>query len=491
MSTPTPPSRLTFYALLTAWANLLHQLSYPSWILGGEPLGWLLFLVSLAGAVRPSCFPVFVAVLVLRAAYTAAWIPMLRGHIFLEGVFTVGILLGLGFGLARLGKVRGFTREEEESLFESFAPFLRITCLVVYAAVTLSKLNVDFLDPEQSAAVQLLLWAARDHPFVPTSLFAREVSIWGTLAIEAGIPILLCFRRTRWLGLVTGLLFHALLGFLPLKIASFSLTMNLLLFAWLPAGSERVIHRRFCEFAARLRLSPTQLFLGASFVAGCTGMAYAARNGIGMQMAAVDLGLGMWWWQTAAMLAALIMIRHSEGRPATELLALRPRILWAYVGFLVLSPLSPYLGLKTRSALSMHCNLRTEQGHWNHLFLPEGMRVFGFQDDLVEVVDSDLPDFAHLRDEGMALPWFEFRRWCRLAEDDFFVEFRRRGGEPQRFEKAGGHGNLPELVQASPWLEWFLCFNPVGASHDYMPSLVRRVGPARNIVPKSKVPPVH
>ena len=32
-------------------------------------------------------------------------------------------------------------------------------------------------------------------------------------------------------------------------------------------------------------------------------------------------------------------------------------------------------------------------------------------------------------------------------------------------------------------LEWLLCFNPVGASHDYMPGFVSRVGPARNVVP--------
>ena len=237
-----------------------------------------------------------------------------------------------------------------------------------------------------------------------------------------------------------------------------------------------------------MRLRPQQLFLLASFIAGCTGMAYAARHGVGMQMNAVDLGLGMWWWQTAAMLVALLAIRGSEGRPARQLMTLRPRALWLYVGFLILSPLSPYIGLKTRSALSMHCNLRTEVGHWNHLFLPERMRVFTYQDDLVEVIDSDLPDFVHLKDEGMALPYFEFRRWCRLSESDFFVEFKRGGSPVQRFVKVGGEGSLPELMESAPLLEWFLCFNPVGAAHDYVPALVSRVGPARNIVPKSTLP---
>ncbi len=319
------PSRLTLFALLTAWANLLHQLSYPAWILGGEPLGWLLFIFSVWLALIPSLFPAFLGLLILRVAYTVDWIPMIRGHLFLEGVFSVGVVLCLALQLVRLRRIRNFSREQQESLFESFAPFLRITTLVVYAAVTLSKLNVDFIDPQNSAAVQLLLWTADEHPFIPVSAFSYQVAMWGTLIIEGGIPILLCFRRTRWLGLVIGLLFHALLGLMPLKIASFSLTMNLLLFCWIPEGSEKRIYSRFCRLAERLRLRPRQLFLLASFIAGCTGMAYAARNGFGMQMNAVDLGLGIWWWQTAAMFVAVLAIRGSEGRPARQLMILRPR----------------------------------------------------------------------------------------------------------------------------------------------------------------------
>jgi hypothetical protein len=37
-------------------------------------------------------------------------------------------------------------------------------------------------------------------------------------------------------------------------------------------------------------------------------------------------------------------------------------------------------------------------------------------------------------------------------------------------------------------LEWFLCFNPVGAAHDYIPALAKRTGPARNVVPSTPVP---
>ena len=112
-----PPSRLTLFTLLFAWANLLHQLSYPAWIKGLQPLGWLLFLVSIAAAIRPSCFRVFVALISLRILYSISWMPMLRGHLFLEGLFTLAILAGLILRLRRLGKFGPTTIQEEQSLF--------------------------------------------------------------------------------------------------------------------------------------------------------------------------------------------------------------------------------------------------------------------------------------------------------------------------------------------------------------------------------------
>ena len=136
----------------------------------------------------------------------------------------------------------------------------------------------------------------------------------------------------------------------------------------------------------------------------------------------------------------------------------------------------------------MHSSLRTEQGYWNHLFLPEQMRVFGYQDDLVEILESDLPDFEHLRVRGMPLPYFELRRWSRLATDDFYVEYRDSRGVSKRFEKQDARGSDPALMQNKWLLEWFLCFNPVGASHDYIPGLTKRTGPARNVVPTYVIP---
>lgn len=479
----SPPTRLTLLALLFAWENMLHQLSFPLWVVEVRVLGWSLFVVSAMLAVLPSSIGLFALLIALRVAYTVHWTPMIRGHLFFAGLVSLG--LGIALASSSFERLRrGFTAVEREEIFERMAPFLRWSALVIYAAVTLSKLNWDFIDPDKSAAAQFVVWTASEHPWVPTGPLARELAVWGTLAVEGGVPILLCFRRTRWLALLAALVFHTILGLTPLRIASFTLLMWLVLFPWIPRTAPRVWFSGFHRVIARTGLSPQVFLVTLGSIMLATGVTYAVlASGAQLNGYPVRIGLGIWWWQTAIAAWALFMIRGEPRERTGDLLRLRSPALWALLLFVVFNCLCPYLGLKSRSALAMHCNLRTEKGYWNHLFLPEGLRVFGFQDDLVEVVASDLPDFEYLRERDMPLPFFEFRRWARLAEADFFVDYRGASGELRRFDKVDGRGSDPALMEATPLLEKFLCFNPVGASHDYIPALVERTGPARNVVP--------
>lgn len=478
------PTRLTLLALLFAWENMLHQLSFPLWVVEVRPLGWSLFVVSAMLAVLPSSMVLFALLIALRVIYTIDWTPMIRGHLFFAGLVSLGVAIALVSSSFERRKLRGFTADEREELFDRMAPFLRWSSLVIYAAVTLSKLNWDFIDPDKSAAAQFVVWTASEHPWIPTGPVARELAVWGTLAVEGGVPILLCFRKTRWLALVAALVFHTILGLTPLRIASFTLLMWVVLFPWIPRTAPRVWFSGFHRIVARTGLSPQVFLVALGSVMFTTGATYAVlASGAQLNGYPVRIGLGIWWWQTAIAAWALFLIRRAPRERTSDLLRMRSPALWALTFFVIFNCLCPYLGLKSRSALAMHCNLRTEKGYWNHLFLPERMRVFGFQDDLVTIVESDLPDFEYLRERGMPLPFFEFRRWTRLAEPNFFVDYRDSSGELRRFEKVAGHGSDPALMEASPVLEKFLCFNPVGASHDYIPALVPRTGPARNVVP--------
>ncbi|HSH59473.1 MAG TPA: hypothetical protein VK988_07500, partial [Acidimicrobiales bacterium] len=80
---------------------------------------------------------------------------------------------------------------------------------------------------------------------------------------------------------------------------------------------------------------------------------------------------------------------------------------------LVANSVSPYLGLKTESSFTMFSNLYTEQGSWNHLFIPEAIRMFPYQDQLVRITDSDDRALEASSLEATQLVRFELERYIR------------------------------------------------------------------------------
>ena len=63
----------------------------------------------------------------------------------------------------------------------------------------------------------------------------------------------------------------------------------------------------------------------------------------------------------------------------------------------------------------MFSNLRTEGGQSNHVILPN-VALFKYQEDLVEVLESNDPQFEKLVDSGDLIPWFEVRRMASKSE---------------------------------------------------------------------------
>jgi hypothetical protein len=64
------------------------------------------------------------------------------------------------------------------------------------------------------------------------------------------------------------------------------------------------------------------------------------------------------------------------------------------VVLLVVNAASPYLGLKTRFSFTMFSNLQTEPGRWNHVIVPEAVRVFNLQQGLVRFDEISDPRLA-------------------------------------------------------------------------------------------------
>lgn len=388
---------------------ILHQL----WWYGFDARHPLVLVAAGWVLLRPASVPRVLALLAAAVAGVAVDMPDVGDHVLLIGVCGAGIL-----SYAVITSLAARRLPEPGALFERIAPFLRAAVIVLYAAVALSKLNADFLDPATSCAAAM---SSRIVWFDPGLLgsWRIEPAIWGTISVEASLPLLLALRRTRGIGLLLGAGFHlvlALAGNVP-----FSALMLALYVAFLPVDAPARVRALLAGLpppealrAHRHRLEPVALaamgacWLAAGLLADANPalaealVDYGARLVIALVVgAAVGVGL------------ALRGRRIAPTQPvAGTIRALHP-VLLAAIGLLVLNAASPYLGLKTETTFSMFSGLRTEPGHWNSAIVPEALRVFPLQDDLVRVLATDDPVLQRTIDDAETLPRAELDRYLR------------------------------------------------------------------------------
>lgn len=131
----------------------------------------------------------------------------------------------------------------------------------------------------------------------------------------------------------------------------------------------------------------------------------------------------------------------------------------------VLNGLSPYIGLKTRSAFSMYSNLRVEPGFSNHWFMPPSRDPLGLFANPVTVESVDEPRYeSFLGGAGQDFPYivacdFLARTGAApgMKNDDASISFSRNGVSTT----LSRNSPLPE--DCPPWpLRKLLFFGPVG-----------------------------
>jgi len=231
------------------------------------------------------------------------------------------------------------------------------------------------------------------------------VAIYGTLAVEAAIPALLVFRRTGWLGIALGIVFHGALG-LNTRVAPFY-NFSSVLFAsyalFLPDDYPEMVRKAIPPSTRRVA---TWILRAAVLAAVAFGL---ARGGAWPRDS--DALRAVWAVYCAALLAwfaAAGWRSRSGGRVAligrNPLLAVLPCLM-------LLNAMSPYLGLKTETSFAMFSNLRTEGDLGNHLLLAGLPQLASYQQPLVEVLDSSDPGLERVSKSPMRFVFFEFRAY--------------------------------------------------------------------------------
>lgn len=248
---------------------------------------------------------------------------------------------------------------------------------------------------------------------------ARGGLIYGTVAIEVALPVLLAVRRTRLLGLALGLGFHAVLalaGNVPFSALALALYV-----AFLPADTPSRVRAVLAERSGLIRWARRARRAAASRAALPVAVgAWLAAAALltpepALARALIATGTRLLVVTIIFVAAVLLILSLRRGGPSAPSGSLRlgHPVFAVGIGLLIVNGLSPYIGLKTDTSFTMFSNLQTEAGRWNHVLIPESIRVFGYQDELVRVTDSNDLALERRTAGGTRVVRFELERYVR------------------------------------------------------------------------------
>jgi hypothetical protein len=443
------------FSFLFAAAVVFHQARLSDWEL--VSVHAFLTLAALFLLVRPSSVRRFALLAVALVVDWVVHMPVVVNHLWVVAVFSVGLLVAVGLALAR-GQRWPFDGGE---LYRRFGPVLRNLVILVYLFAAVAKMNDGFLDAEVSCAVamtdDLLDWL----PFEAKASWQHAPAIWGTIAIELAIPALLFSRRTRLIGIAVGVPFHiilALSGHVP--FSGFAMAFySLFLPVDFPDRLDRLAQRvpLLGSVAARVAAVARSPLAFPALVLGWLVCALVLVEHVRPTFDRATTGVFTIYATVLFGIAALALLDGARSplalirdRPPVREHAFRlPHPAWALVLVVAAAnAISPYVGLKTQVSFTMYSNIQTEGDQWNHSVVPESVRVFDLQDDLVTVESSSDEDLMEDAAEDTRLVWHDFRRRM-LDNPDASVTYEHEG---RRFAVARA-GDDPRLSEDESMVE--------------------------------------
>ncbi|MGH8928878.1 MAG: hypothetical protein ACRDWH_11040, partial [Acidimicrobiia bacterium] len=138
----------------------------------------------------------------------------------------------------------------------NFVPAGRWILLIFYSFAAFAKLNSGFFDPSVSCA---LFYSNQSldglgMPPIDSGSAVALIPIWGTAIVELSVPVLLLWRRNRYLGVVAGSAFHIVISFdLNQHFYDFSSVLLALFLLFLPGAGVEAISEAERRLPDRLR----------------------------------------------------------------------------------------------------------------------------------------------------------------------------------------------------------------------------------------------
>lgn len=473
---PTSPASAApayLFALLYAVAVLLH-IAWPS-VLHLPPTFdalpfWLLSSLVLAAVAvihRPASVGRLLGLAIVQLLDLAYYLPVVPNHWLLTGILSLTILGAAAAGALRGGRA-GLQLGE---LYQTLTPPVRLSAVIFYFFTFFHKLNTDFLNPDVSCAARFFEQAVSPFPALATLPGVEPGVIWATLTVELCLAVGLAVPRWRAAACLLGVGFHMLLALDASHVFyNFSAVMFAVLWVCLPASRAARLARQIGGRSGRGHfLGGYALIVGLAwwFPAEAGRVTAFGFSGLWLAFALTLLSRGglLGRFHVLSFVRAL---RGSSGRP-TPPAPIESRPARPYAGVLLLVPalvllngLSPYLGLKTRTAWQMYSNLNLDAATSNHYLIPYSLDIGGFLADSVRILATSDPALnAEYVQTGRRITWFELRRHVgqHPVTELTYVRPTRPNGPDGRADEATARKTLGGWA-----LEKMLIFRPLGAA---------------------------
>lgn len=436
--------RLSLFTILWAGQGLIQLLTYEYF--PHDALFGLLLVATLAALVLPHRTPALATMLVLNLAYSWAHLPYQVNHHLLEDCINLILLGALAIAWLRRRSGRADTGTDIRSAtYEAFAGPARGALVVVYVWSGIAKANTDFFDPMVGCAATLLGTALHAEQSDAIVTWLATPAAAATLVTEIGLGLLLAFRRTRFLAVPIGLLFHLSLAMVPIAaIQAFSYAAIATYAVFVSPAVATAAGDLIGNGLRRLRGHLVATAASGAVAVGVLVIAVTlASRTVGSDEAFTYARVSLWFLGLVVIVAvyfrSMLAVVRREGPRAVAVsdpLFTGSPVLWVVTLLVLVNGSLPYLGFKTQTSFTMFSNLWTEDGRTNHWFISPAIQIGDYQGDLVEIVEADDPELAEIAAAGHRLTRFEFER-ALSAKDDISVVCSCYG-QIRRIEKVDG-----------------------------------------------------
>lgn len=376
-------------------------------------------------------------------------LPQMANHLYIIGIVNFSLIL-----ITLIKKVKG---KLSEDWFKDVVPFLRLLFVIIYGAAATAKLNSGFFKEKTSCAYVLankeFAWMGinidfNNYKFFPFLLAVTEFAIFfGLLA-----------RWTRPYAVVLACIFHTSLSLTPVSQGlGFTFALYGFLNLFLPTEPKIDVINKAHLWQNRIdKKIPMDVFkMIYAIVALFIALAFLVTS-VNQSMT-----LAIRWFATLMLCLVLTVglifyvLKFQSNQLVKPVFGIKGIFQAVIVLTVLLTALSPYLGIKTRPTFTMYSNLNVEDNKSNHFLIPR-LLPNNLADDVVSIMSSSDAQLQGDAQSGVKWIYLELQRYLSQLPNTA-ITFSRDG----KIYSLAQASDDPTLVNPNAFLAKFLSFRKV------------------------------